>query len=205
MVWPKHFKPDSYLTGMAQDQYEIAKLAEVLVDVGARSFLEIGSRAGGSLWYLANVLPRGSRIVSIDSAVGMGGNHPGQLESLTRCIKELSKLGYDAHLLRGKSSDAQILATARSLAPFDAVFIDGDHGWDGVNFDWRTYHVMATHIVALHDVAWEWNATMKISPDYIAVPKLWREIVAANSNTNVFIGNPVQNKGIGVVYLNGNR
>lgn len=200
MSYLRHFKSDSYLTDMAQNPDEIAKLSDMLVEVGAMSLLEIGSRNGGSLWYLANVMPQGSRIVSIDSGTGMGGNNPGQLDSLIECTKELEKLGYDVHFLYGKSDNAKIISVARKLGPFNAVFIDGDHTYEGVKFDWNTYSEMATHVVALHDVSFQWDSNMKYPPDHVGVPKLWNKIVSSHPDAEVFFSEG-SNKGIGVVRI----
>lgn len=186
-----------YLSSMAQDRDEIAALSKVLSDIGATSLLEIGSRFGGSLWYLANFFPPGSRIVSVDNGIGMGGNNPGQVAALRDCIKELSMLGYDAHFLFGDSAHRKIVDAVRALGPYDAVFIDGDHRYECAYSDWKTYGAMATHIVALHDVSFEWNPTMKSPRDMIGVPKLWKQI-AAHHNTEVF-STEGSNRGIGVV------
>jgi hypothetical protein len=40
--------------------------APLLVREGVTSYLEVGSKFGGSLWRAANALPKGSRIVSVD-------------------------------------------------------------------------------------------------------------------------------------------
>lgn len=196
---PKRFESDSYLTGMAQDPDEIARLVRVLVKIGARSLLEIGSRCGGSLWQLSNGMLFGARIVSIDSGVGLGGNNPGQVEALRNCVRTLSELGYDAHFLHGDSRKPKIVAAAKALGPYNAVFIDGDHTYAGVEFDWMTYGAMATHIVALHDVCFQWDSEMKYPPDHIGVPKLWKKIRSYHK-TEVFFSEG-SNKGIGVVQL----
>lgn len=186
-----------YLDSMAQDRDEIAALSKMLSDIGATSLLEIGSRFGGSLWYLANFFPLGSRIVSVDSGIGIGGSNPGQVTALRDCVNELSMLGYDAHFLHGNSAHPKIVAAVRALGPYDAVFIDGDHTYAGVESDWRTYGAMATRIVALHDVSFEWNSDMKYPRDMIGVPRLWKKITVGH-NTEVF-STEGSNKGIGVV------
>src|SRR4051812_35305801 len=90
-----------YQSVMSQVESEIAGLIDVLRDENVRSFLEIGSRFGGSLWRIANALPVGSRIVSCDSSRGMGGNKVGAMDSLKACIDHLCRIGYDAHLVVG--------------------------------------------------------------------------------------------------------
>jgi hypothetical protein len=54
-----------YETEIAQDPAR-SKRSALLQREGVRSYLEIGSKFGGSLWRVANSLPPGSRIVSVD-------------------------------------------------------------------------------------------------------------------------------------------
>lgn len=50
----------------------------------------------------------------------------------------------------GDSSSQEVIRKARSLSPFDFIFIDGDHT-RGVWWDWRDYSGMGRYI-GLHDI-----------------------------------------------------
>jgi hypothetical protein len=39
-----------------------------------------------------------------------------------------------------------------SAAPFDFIFIDADHSFEGLRTDWRAWAPMAADVVAIHDV-----------------------------------------------------
>lgn len=149
-----------------QDEAELSVFIDLLRINDVRSYLEIGSKFGGSLWSVANALPKGSRIVSVDLNVN-GSN-------LLRCIGALKVGGYDAHLIVGNSMDVRTIAAAEALAPFDCVFIDGDHKPAAVMADWENYGPMA-RIVALHDIGWTKPTK---NGKTVEVPKVWNKIKA---------------------------
>lgn len=187
----------TYLTGMTQDAFEIAKLSKIFSESNVTSLLEVGSRFGGSLWYLAKHMPHGSKIVSIDSGLGEGGGRPGQLASLRECITQLCYNGYHARLIEGWSSNSNVIARAEQLGPYDAVFIDADHRYEGVKADWLAYGPMATKLVAFHDVCWERKPHFPPSTKEVEVPKLWAELTA--DGRGIIICNSEANMGIGVL------
>jgi cephalosporin hydroxylase len=189
-----------YKTKVSQVESEIAGFIGVLQREGVRSFLEIGSRFGGSLWRIANALPKGARIVSCDSGKGMGGRKPGATDALKACVKHLGVDGYDAHLIVGDSHRAQTITEVRKLGPFDAAFIDGDHEYRGVLLDWKNYGPLA-RIVAFHDVGW-------IKPDdyqnskMVEVPRLWAELKQAYRHEEFIDYSEGPTYGIGVLWRN---
>ena len=97
----------------AQIASEFAAYAGLLMREGVKSYLEIGSQYGASLWSAAKVLPKGSRIVSVDMPHGDGKT----AESLKECVRELDKLGYEAHLFLDDSTKQ------------DVIEFVGNHGW----------------------------------------------------------------------------
>lgn len=187
-----------YETSISQVESEIAGLIEILQRENVRSFLEIGSRFGGSLWRIANTLPKGSRIVSCDSGKGMGGKKLGATDSLKACIARLKEIGYDAHLVVGDSQLPEQINAVKKLAPFDAAFIDGDHELRGVTRDWKNYGRMA-RIVAFHDAGWikpENYANAKV----VRVPELWQDLKAKYRSQEFFDRSTGGNMGIGVLW-----
>lgn len=126
---------------------EFRPFCQLIKDEGARSYLEIGSFSGGSIEVAAQYLPVGSRIVSVDMPW-----KPTKLERLRGILQDLKKRGYDTHLIVGDSTAVGSIKAARKLAPFDAVFIDGNHTLPFVKSDWENYGRLG-RLVGFHDVA----------------------------------------------------
>lgn len=188
-----------YLTDISQVESELRGLLDILERERVTRFLEVGSRFGGSLWRIAQVLPPNSLIVSVDSAKGMGGNHAGAMESLRACIKRLREMGHDAHLIEGDSQLPDQIEAARKFAPFDAVFIDADHEYRGVKQDWKNYGPMA-RIVAFHDVGWEKPEPYHNSK-MVEVPRLWGELKGQYRSEEFIDRSTGGNMGIGVLWM----
>jgi hypothetical protein len=132
---------------------------------GAGSVLEIGSREGATLRAMASVAKPGARICSID----LPSRNPNGLgdetgEKLTRAIWDLRAQGYDAEVHLGDSRSLIAQRWAELRGPFDFVFIDGDHTYEGVRQDWLSYGVLGK-TVALHDINLDEN-------DH-GVPRAW--------------------------------
>ena len=121
-----------------QNEAEAIRFIEILKTEGVRSYLEIGSKFGGLLWRVANSLPRGSRIVSIDLPHG-DGSFKESRPHLVQCIEALHKLKFDAHLHLGDSTSAEAIEFATGLGPFDCIFIDANHTEPYVRADWANY------------------------------------------------------------------
>lgn len=187
-----------YETQVSQLASELDDLIAILKVENVRSFLEVGSRYGGSLWRIANALPAGSTIVSVDNGRGMGGNKQGAPESLWTCISDLRARGYNARLIFADSHDQKTVNHVRKCGPFDAVFIDADHEYRGVIADWKHYGPMA-RIVAFHDIGW-------VKPDNYAnsklveVPKLWAELKPHYRHEEFIDRSTGGNYGIGVLW-----
>jgi hypothetical protein len=185
-----------YRTKALQVEAEIARFAEIMVAEGVRSYLEIGSKFGGSLWRVARSLPVGSRIVSVDLPRGTKV-WPESERSLMACIAELCRLGYDARVIWGSSTDPDIIARVRRLGPFDAAFIDGDHRLPGLTMDWENYGPMA-RVIGFHDISWrrapEWVGTR------IDVPEWWNEHKDISRHEEIRLCPTGKNNGIGVLW-----
>jgi len=187
-----------YLTNISQVESELTGLIGILVRENVTRFLEVGSRYGGSLWRIATALPLGSLIVSCDSGSGMGGKKDGQMQSLETCIDDLTKLGYDAHLIVGDSQLPQIIEKVTRWAPFDAVFIDADHELQGVTRDWHTYGPMS-RIVAFHDVGWI-KPENYMNSKMVRVPELWLDLKEQFKHEEFIDYSTGRTMGIGVLW-----
>lgn len=179
-----------------QDEAEIAAFADLVRSEGVTSYLEIGSKFGGSLQRVANAMPVGSRVVSVDLPKGTKA-WPQSEPSLRNVVNELKKDGYEAHLIWGSSQDPKTIEQVRKLGPFDCIFIDADHRMPGVTADWENYGPMGS-MVAFHDIAWmrasTWVGTR------IDVPEFWCRLKPDYRHQEFIMCPTGKNNGIGVLW-----
>jgi predicted O-methyltransferase YrrM len=173
-----------------QREEEMAWFAALLAREGVRSYLEIGSKFGGSLERVALALPRGSRIVSVDLPTEKSGSEA----ALKTCATALWP-DYDVRLFRGDSTAPEIIASAAALGPYDAVFIDANHTLPYVTKDWENYGPMA-RIVAFHDIAFVQKPEGRYKG--IEVPQFWESIKAGYRHEECKLDGP--HNGIGVLW-----
>jgi predicted O-methyltransferase YrrM len=182
-------------TAILQDEQEIDWLIQIFQTNSVRSYLEIGSKHGGSLWRVANALPAGSRIVAVDLPHGDGSAKDTEA-SLVECMNALLERGYDASLIIGDSTNKSIIKQANLLGPYDACFIDANHTLPYVTQDWKNYGSMA-RIVAFHDISW-WRPAPRSGYVEIAVPEFWNELKSGFRYEE--IRKSKRNNGIGVLW-----
>jgi hypothetical protein len=155
-------------SGKPWPQYreEVEAMIAVFKSEGVRSYLEVGCRYGDTFRAVGRALPNGSRCVacdlpgaySSDKRPGRKNRHANSWVYLQRAADDLTKHGWPATVIIGNSHHPDTVAKVRALAPFDAVFIDGDHALDGVTADWRNFGPMG-RIVAFHDLKGEKSAS----------------------------------------------
>jgi cephalosporin hydroxylase len=160
---------------------EIRAFADLIKQEGAKSYLEIGSKYGGSLWgILSNVEPM--RVVSVDLQV--------HGDALFDCVCDLLYLRHEITLIRGNSRDAAVIEQVYSRGPYDVVYIDGDHSLEGVTADWIHYGPMGK-MVAFHDIADQHG---------MEVPKLWAELKPRYRHKEIIMDSGRCNYGIGILW-----
>ena len=180
-----------------QDLNELAEFVKFVREQNVRSYLEIGSKYGGSLWHVARAMPRGSRIVSVDQPHMSAFKRPVSQPYLEGVVKELKNGGYDATLILGDSTSEKVVSMVRSLAPFDLCLIDANHAEEYVRSDWVNYGPLAK-MVAFHDISWD----MSRNPGKqftIDVPKVWQEISAGRRVREIKLC-PTRDNGFGILW-----
>lgn len=186
-----------YETDILQDEGEIAAYCEILKQNEVSLYLEVGSKFGGSLWRAATSLPVGSRIVCVDMPDGTRAWKESSV-SLTACIAELNRLGYNAQVIWGDSQSRDVVRKVETLGPFHAIMIDADHRMSGVTTDWINYGPMSHNIVAFHDIGWRrapgWVGTR------IEVPEFWDSIKRDYRHQEIKKCRTGTNNGIGVLW-----
>jgi predicted O-methyltransferase YrrM len=184
-----------YQRVLLQNLTEFDRFVDLMRRENIRSYLEIGSKHGGSLWRMAMSLPTGSRVVSVDLPHGDTSFKESQ-PNLEACVADLRGRGYDAHLRLGDSTDPAVIADMVKLAPFDLCFIDANHTEPFVRADWAHYGPLA-RIVAFHDIGWiprpEPSKKMPIE-----VPKVWRELKPHFRHTEIRFCE--RDNGIGILW-----
>lgn len=194
-------------TYVLQNKTEINALIDIFKKENVRSYLEIGSKFGGSLWLIANALPKGSRIVSVDLPHG-DTSFKENLPHLQECVKKLRDNGYDSHLIVGDSTAPEIVEQVYKLGPYDAVFIDANHTTPYILKDWQNYGKVGK-LIAFHDIAFLREQGLDPGKKPIQVSQFWNEIKTKYRHVEfrheAIRGNPGQRKcdnGIGVLWQN---
>ncbi len=136
-------------------------------------------------------MPRGSRVVAVDMPTG------DTLSSLKACRAELDRMGYDAVLLTGDSTDETIISAVKALGPFSACLIDANHTTEYVTADWANYGPLSG-IVAFHDISHKRPRQPGRLP--IEVPAFWEKI--KHGYRHVEIKHEPMDNGFGVLYRN---
>lgn len=182
-------------TNLLQDLREFNEFLHLIQKNEIHSYLEIGSKHGGSLWRIGSSLPKGSRIVSIDLPHGDTSFKESE-PHLRACVEELKSKGYDAHLFLTSSMEPTTIESVRALGPFDLLFIDANHTEPFVRHDWAVYGPMAK-MIAFHDIGWKARPEpSKKMP--IEVPKVWNEI--KQNYKHIEIRYCPRDNGIGVLW-----
>lgn len=197
-------KPPKYETHALQNLQELHEFQALCRKEKVRSYLEIGSKNGGSLWRIATKLDKGAKIVSIDLPHG-DQSFKVTLPNLEACVERLKKEGYDAHLIVGDSTDPEVVEKARALGPFDLCLIDGNHTYPFVKKDWENYGPMC-RMVAFHDIGYyrDYTDSKKLP---IEVPKFWEELKVGKKHIEIkreawrkVEGHKACDNGIGVIW-----
>jgi predicted O-methyltransferase YrrM len=183
----------------SQQLDEIVPALEQIERLRPQRVCEIGTAAGGTLYLLTRVSAPDALVVSIDLVIAP---HTRALrERLARPGQRVVRVAGDSH------SEETAVRLDRLLdgQPLDALFIDGDHSYDGVRADFERYGrlVRSGGIIALHDINEDFRTKHGIETPSISgeVPRFWRELKERH-RTGELIADPEQDGfGIGLVYV----
>lgn len=176
-------------SGALQDTSELVEFVRLVQREKVRSYLEIGSKFGGSLWAVTVAMQVHSRAVSVDLDGGA---------DLKECVSRLQKVGYEVHLFVGDSVDPKIVEEVKCLGPFDLCLIDANHTEPYVRMDWLNYGPMA-RIIAFHDIAYDLGDRPP-KPWKIEVPKVWNEIKRDYRHEEIKLCHTKRDNGIGILW-----
>jgi hypothetical protein len=176
-------------SGALQNPAELVEFLRMVRRENVRSYLEIGSKFGGSLWAVTVAMQPHSRVVSVDLE--------GRAE-LKECVSKLQNLGHEVHLWVGNSADPKIVESVRLLAPYDLVLIDANHTEPYVRMDWLNYGAMA-RIVAFHDIGYDLG-DRPVPTWKIEVPKVWNEIKQGYRHEEIKLDPTKRDNGFGILW-----
>lgn len=154
-LWPLFDLP-THLTD--REKVELFKIARTESRRSREQFFaaEIGSYLGASASFIAAGLADGGRLFCVDTwtneSMSEGGRDTFEdfLANTTRDRERILPL-------RGWSTDQDVVdRIAAAACRVGFLFIDGDHAYDAVVRDWRTYAPLMAPggVVAMHDVGW---------------------------------------------------
>lgn len=159
-LWTEITKRPGVIT--VQNKEELGHVFNLLT--GCRSYLEVGTAEGNSLFVLAQALQKDPIVRYID--YGEKHTTPARNEIIAR----LKDSGISVYGLHGNSHDPKLIEsiapiTYNGLEKFDAVLIDAGHTYEDVIADASAYGWMASKYIIFHDVmlpevnrAFEWYA-----------------------------------------------
>lgn len=151
---------------------ELEDFLKFLHTLEIKSYLEIGCARGDTFYEVVSQLPIGSKAVAVDYPEQLWGLNS-SAEMLAKVSKSLNEAGYITTVILGNSTDKAIIQEASKFAPFDLVFIDGDHTYEGVKADWDNYAKWGK-MIAFHDIVDSQLPNLK--GEIIEVPRFWNEL-----------------------------
>lgn len=179
--------------GGNQDPAELAWFLDQVGRLNVRRYLEIGSRNGDSFDAVMRKIGPGGYGLAIDIAENARCR-----DNLLRTVDELRRDGIECEAVFADSHHHLTPNQILRRQPFDMVFLDGDHRYDGVKADFDTYRKFAP-VVALHDVG---APTGHQSDGAInGVGDFWRELSDKTGKLKTAeCITPGSHMGIGLVY-----
>jgi hypothetical protein len=140
---------------------------ELIKAQGVRRLLVIGSPGGGAEWHTARVF----RAAGMDIEITTIAQHPSAaLESTYEQARAAFR--QRLRLIKGDSGDSTV--RERLDTTYDAVFIDGEHGYKHVRADFVLAQSRCPKLIGLHDIVdSDWHAG-----NSCCVSRLWREVAS---------------------------
>jgi len=171
------------------DAIELADFVDfVRKQIRVSSILETGSLHGYTFDYLVRSL-NPDIAVSVDLP-GLTDGFAKSEQKLDQTIQGLREDGMMIRNFKANSHDQLTIDAAAEYGPFDLVYIDGDHSYEGAKQDHENY---PGKIVAFHDIA---NQAMGVSEYWHDIKDNYLHIEFCEHNSE----DKRKHLGIGVLY-----
>ncbi len=181
--------PNPKLVG-GQNRYELDEFIIILNYLKPVTYLEIGTREGHALKYMLDRVPSIREVTIVD----LVGGRWGKANSDRVCMENLRSCDLDrCNFILGNSKDEAVIEEVYVAAPYDVVFIDGDHTIEGVRHDYETYGPLAEQAVALHDVC------ARDASRAVGCKHFWIELEKSPYKRRIIV-EPGSHRGIGVLF-----
>lgn len=155
---------------LEQKPDEFAWWLDTMAAAGLRRLLVIGSPHGGVEWHTARRWARQGRPLAITTL------HAGPAAALDAQLAD-ARQAFGATLRRVDAGSATPGVLQALDAPFDAAFIDGEHGYVACRRDVELAFAAGARHVALHDIVdSDWHAQHRC-----AVSRVWAELQATRT------------------------
>jgi predicted O-methyltransferase YrrM len=186
------------LIGPLQVKEEISELLQIVKGKNIRTFLEIGTGNGGTLFLFSRVASDGARAITIDLPGGAFGGGYSSFKS--GFYRSFARPGQEIMLIKANSHDESVkqkVAAMLGEGKLDLLFIDGDHTYEGVKQDFELYSglVRPGGIIALHDIV------VHPPESDCNVNKFWDEVKVKYKSREIIHDKNQGWGGIGVIYV----
>jgi SAM-dependent methyltransferase len=156
---------DGYRTHATQNPYEIVDLIFSLKEYEKNksfkfnSFLEVGFSSG-----ITNTLL--NKFFNFNNIVGIDLFK----YSIDANVLHANMLNKNLTLICSDTTELNTINKCKKNGPYDLIFIDADHSYEGLKKDFNNYKKLLTQngVIAFHDIR---------NPDWPGVSKLWLEIL----------------------------
>jgi len=161
--------------------WEINQVSEIVKKKHPKKILEIGCLYGGTLAIWLSCLDGEGTVVGIDP----------NIDDVREYLNDPKLV-----LIKSMSREHRAIAKSMEFQPFDVLFIDGDHSYEGAKQDFMVYGEMVKKggLIILHDIV-----TFRHE---VGVPRLWEEIKRKHKTFEI-VGkhtDDIPGGGIGIVY-----
>jgi cephalosporin hydroxylase len=178
--------------GAIQKVEEFSSLVRLVSQREPSVVLEIGTHEGGTYWAWCQVASSTAKVVSID--------FPGS-EKVSARLRSYLRPTQTETLIRADSHDPHTVGSVDVLrGSVDLLFIDGDHGYEGVRADFENYAplVKPGGLIAFHDVVLNDDPTSQVD-------RLWKQLRDLYDVRELIADDAHGWGGIGVLHWNGDE